>query len=447
MGDFFNKISNQFNGAFLTSAFFPMLLFLTALTTVVFPLIPGDSGKAFAAFTKAVLDPAQWQANPVAALIFTIGVLVLSVVLDNMNIPIIRLYEGYPWKDSWIAKPLLARRKKHFEKSRNTRRLISKLRREARLKKINHTVQGVVEPQRDLMHLINGSYPDRPGSILPTKLGNVIRGFEVYPRRQYGGSAINLWPRLVAVVDGNLKESLQSAKTYFDFMIHCAFLSGILGVVTLAMGLYWHSSGLFESGFSKTGLAKIWPWLTWFIFFITISYLFYLASISRAAEWGTQVKAAFDLYRNVLLEKLGYEHKPTTAEEERKIWTDVNYKFAFPDDDTYLDLPYKSLPSYLIVDPTGTFLEAKREVKLKDDGSSIVQLVTVVVSNNDPAAISAKSVILREAIPTGYAYLADSTFVEGERVTLLSVDPLEIDLGPLPYNQSRKVCYCIVKAP
>lgn len=423
-----------------------MLLFLTALTTIVFPLIPDDSGKAFTTvFTNAVLDPALWQANPVVVLIFTIGVLVLSVVLDNINIPIIRLYEGYPWKDSWIAMPLLARRKKHFKKCRDTRRIMEKLLREARLKRISPCVQNV--DHSELMRLINSSYPDRLRSVLPTKLGNVIRGFEVYSRRQYGVQAINLWPRLVAVVEGNLKDSLQSAKTYFDFMIHCAFLSAILGGVVFAVGLYWHSSGLFENGFSKAGLAIIWPWLTWFIFFITISHLFYLASISRASEWGTQVKAAFDLYRNVLLEKLGYEHKPTTAEEERKIWEDINYKFAFPDDDTYLDLPYKSPSSYLIVEPTGTLLEAKREVKLVDDGSTIVQSVTVEVSNKDPAAISARRVILREVIPTGYAYLADSTFVEGERVILLSVDPLEIDLGPLPYNQSRKVCYCIVKAP
>ena len=429
MSDFFAKISGQFTGPLLMSAFFPVLLFLTAFTLVVLPITPYGHE-----FTAAVQDPKNWQNYPFVALMLTIIVLVLSVVLYNMNVPIVRLYEGYPWEHAWIAQLFVRYRKRQFEQAGLLRQRIKTLRRQARLTGVSASLGGAAGSQAALARLMNGFYPDRTDLVLPTRLGNVIRGFETYTTRQYGMPAIALWPRLQAVVDGTLAHSLYSVKTSFDFMLHSAFLSAILALLTLASGLYWKA---------RTPPTLWQPWLAWSIAFAIISYLFYLASIPRAVEWGTQVKAAFDLYRFTLLAKLGYDLKPADLADERRIWEILNYKFAFPDERTYPDLPYRMPPSYLIADPPSTVVKSTRSVVPLEDGSLQIALV---VSNLDPAVWDADRVIVREEIPSGKIYVRDSATMNGAPARLLSTDPLQIDLGPLPYCDSRTVLYRIGKA-
>jgi hypothetical protein len=287
--------------------------------------------------------------------------------------------------------------------------------------------------QSQLARLINVEYPDREELILPTRLGNVIRSFETYTTRQYGMPAIALWPRLQTVIDGNLAAALDGTKTTFDFMIHTAFLSSVLAALTAFAGLFWQTSGV----------GDLWqPWLAWTIIFVVVSYLFYEASIPRAVEWGTQVKTAFDLYRFSLLAKLGYELRPSDLTDERRIWTVLNYKFAFPDERTYPDLPYKMPSSYLRVEPVSTVVASERSVSLQADGTVDI---TLVISNHDPTASDAVRVIVREEIPPGKTYVSHNVNLNGA-ATVLSLDPLEIDIGPLRYNDSRTILYRIKKA-
>jgi hypothetical protein len=304
-----------------------------------------------------------------------------------------------------------------------------------RLSGVDADLDKARETQSQVARIINGEYPEREDLVLPTRLGNVIRAFESYTTRQYRMPPYALWPRLQALVDGNLATALDGAKTAFDFMIHTAFLSAVLTVFTASAGLFWKTRALHD-------LRQ--PWLAWTIVFGVISYLFYLASIPRAVEWGTQVKSAFDLYRLKLLTQLGYELKPADLTEERRIWENLNYKFVFPDGGRYPALPYQLPPSYLIVDPPSTMVTSKRSVNLQENG--IVQ-ITLVVSNSDLSASDAKHVIVREEMPTGKTYLKGSAHLDGNPLTtFLSLDPLQIDLGGLPYNGSRTIVYCIAKA-
>lgn len=425
MSELFAKITGQFTGALFVSAFFPVLLFITALTLVVLPVTPyGDQ------FTAAVQDPKYWENHPFVALILTVVILVLSVVLYNINTQIVRLYEGYPWKDAWVAKPMLWVRVRHFSQAELVRQRIAALRREVKLFGTGAALDGAKDSQGRLAVLINSDYPESADLVLPTRLGNVIRSFERYPKRQYAINAIALWPRLQAVVDIKLAQSLDSVKTSFDFMLHSAFLSGILALLTSAFGLYWKTRALHD----------LWQsWLAWTLAFGSVSYLFYLASIRRAVEWGQQVKAVFDLHRLDLIEKLGYESKPTDARDERRIWENLNYKFAFPDERVYPDLPYKQPPSYLIIDPPATIVTSKRTVTPVAGGDIEIK---IEVSNLDPTAWGADRVIIHEDVPPKLC-VPDSVRVNNEPASLLSIAPLEIDLGALPFGKSRIITYRI----
>jgi hypothetical protein len=362
-------------------------------------------------------------------------VLVFSVLLYNLNTPIVRLFEGYPWQQAWIARPFLRKRKLQFARANLLRRRIASLRRILRLSGLQADLRGAVSGQAQLARLINIGHPDREDLVLPTRLGNVIRSFETYTSRQYGMPAIALWPRLLAVVDGNLASSLDTVKTSFDFMIHSTFLSAALAILTAAAGLFWKTRAI----------GDLWDaWVGWTLFFGLISYLLYSVSIYRAIEWGTQVKSAFDLYRLPLLSKLGYELKPADLSEERRIWEILNYKFAYPDERTYPDLPYRIPSTFLIVDPPSTVVRWTRSVTPEEDGSL---QISIIVSNADPTAWDADRVILREEIPAGKAYCRGSAMVNGEPAALLSVNPLQIDVGAVPYHDSRLVVYRITKDP
>lgn len=430
MTEFFSKISGQIIGPMILSAFFPAVLFVAALSLVVIPLAPFAQP-----WTQVVNSATAWQQNGIAVLEITFLVLVLSVVLYNLNTPIIRMYEGYPWKDSWIGRFLVKRQQGRFGRAFLIRRCIAKLRIEAQLARTDIDLRDLPDIQQKLVLTLNNAYPNKSTLVLPTRLGNVIRAFETYTTRQYGAGAIALWPRLVGVLDSTFAQGVDSAKTSFDFMINSSFLSLLLAAMSAVAGLIW-----------KPPVAQMLyqPWMTWTLVFVSLSYLSYVAAINRAAEWGTQVKCAFDLYRLTLLTKLGYETKPANLTEERRMWEVINYKFAFPDEHTYPDLPYSTPQTFFTVDPVSTIVTCKRSVRLMNDQS--VQ-IKIVVANADPTKAPAKRVVLEDAVPAGKAYIRGSGIVNGARATLLSLNPIKIELGPLRYDEKRTVIYSIKSQP
>ena len=429
MNDFLSKISNQIIGPMILSTFFPVVLFVAAFALVVLPLAPFGQP-----WTGVVKNPADWQKNGIAVLEITFLVLVLSVVLYNLNTPIVRMYEGYPWKDSYIGKFLQKRQQSTLEQASLIRRCIAKMWIERQITRITTDLGELSEVQRNMARLVNDDYPNNSSLVLPTHLGNVIRAFETYTTRQYGAGAISLWPRLAGVLDPSVVQTLDNAKMAFDFMINSAFLTLVLAAMSTAAGLMWKppvADSLYR------------PWEVWAFVFFFLSYLSYIAAINRAREWGTQVKSGFDLCRLNLLTKLGYQ-KPADLTEERRMWEVINYKFAFPDERTYPDLPYSTPATLLIVDPVSTILTFERTVLPLDDGT--VQ-IRVLVVNTDPTRALAGRVVFQDTIPTGKIYVSGSGTVNGGSAILCSLNPIQIDLGPVPYNETRTVVYSIKTQP
>src|SRR5271157_5327084 len=123
MNDFISKVSAQIIGPMILTAFFPTVLFVLALALVVFP-----TAHVGADFSNAVKDAAFYQKNGLAALEITFLILVLAVVLYYLNTPIVRLYEGYQWKESVMGKLLTNRQIRKMERASLIRRCIAKAR-------------------------------------------------------------------------------------------------------------------------------------------------------------------------------------------------------------------------------------------------------------------------------------------------------------------------------
>jgi hypothetical protein len=352
-------------------------------------------------------------------------------VLHSLNVPIIRFYEGYSWGESWIGQAMTSCQRRKFETARQLRGRAAKLRKEIRIFGITVDLPRTLDVQREMSRLLNDEFPDSASSVLPTRLGNVVRAFETYTRRQYGAGAIALWPRLLNVLDSDHAQAIDAVKTAFDFFINSSLLGGILALILTGAGFYWQRP--IDSGFLHA-------WLAWDIILGGISWLAYVAAIGRAGEWGTQVMAAFDTNRRSLLDKLGYsELKPADLTEERRYWEIINQKLSFPDVPSP-DLPYKIPPTSLIVEPVSAMVTWTRTVSPRDEKTILVNLT---IANTGPLCVPADHVILREEIPDKQAYAPGSATLNGAPATLLSLNPLRIEIGALPYYESRTVAYTL----
>jgi len=325
MTSLLSAISGNFSRSLVLGTFFPVALFVLLGVLLVVPLLPGD---VVALQPLAELDK-EWKTVAVTGV-----ALLMTGLLYNLNTPVIRFYEGYPWRQSWLGQWRTA---VHVRRMQRAELLRPALRRLAQAVRADDPRDPRIAEwnafQSELGRTLKAEYPISATEVLPTRLGNVVRSFEEYPRWRYGMSAIPLWPRLVAVIDKEYAAVVEDAKSSLDFMLNCSLLSGLLAGILLFAGLL--------------APARVHPgeWLAQVAVLAGAAYVFYTGSVARAHAWGAQVRGAFDLYRGDLLAKLGYGWKPATPDEEREIWRTISRQMVFGDPPPGLGAPLAYGPS------------------------------------------------------------------------------------------------------
>ena len=311
----FSALSGHFGKPLVLGSLVPVSVALFLFVALVSPPVPLEA--SFVGTVPAVGN--EWRVVELALV-----TLVLSVLMYNLNTPIVRMYEGYVWQKSWIGEGRTRHFQREFDVLQSRRKnLLALLARPSEKPLLERLVRSrlarVVELQKR-------DYPSIRSSVLPTRLGNVIRSFENYPRDQYGMSAITLWPRLVAVIPENYAGAIAESKTALDFLINSSLLAGVLSLAVLAFG-----SPVALSGESWISLGFR---LSAAFMLAVVSFLFYRLSISQAVAWGSLVRGAFDLYRWDLLERMGFGLKPRTPIEERELWLGISRQLLFGDKET-----------------------------------------------------------------------------------------------------------------
>ena len=422
MTNFLSAISGQFSKSLILGAFLPVTVFVVLLYCLLPPLIP-DSGDLFAPL--AGLDT-QWK-----VLAVTLAILLLSGLLFNLNTSVIRLYEGYPWMASALGK----KRVEHYQE---VRRLL-----EWQSTGLTRLSQELEQPQQRTQgdkitsqlgrngRVLKSDFPVE-SSILPTRLGNVIRSFENYPRLQYGLSAIPLWPRLTAVIPKDYAVTVDESKTTFDFLINCSLLCGLSALTVFVVGLWYGLPFL---------LPGVWAgWTCEFLIFVLLSYGFYLGAIEQARAWGDLVKGAFDLYRRDMLKQLGYLSPPTGMAEERALWLKISQQMV------YGDPPDGHLPQYQ-VPPTGAHGEfSLNDYRLKltrgvdtPDADGVVT-VTLKVKNGSRTE-RLKKVVVTDTLPDGYYFLWGSARKNYQEVTVEGINPYSFLIGDMFIKEDVLISY------
>jgi hypothetical protein len=424
MNTLLSSISGQFGKMILLGTLFPVLIVSILNVLLVAPILP--FGPAIQnQLRRIAIGEDKWSA---VALLFV--VLVITGVLYNLNIPIIRVYEGYPWQHSYLGEAFSKRKKERFNEAIPLRQAVRCLRQDLIRIDPNDTVaQSLQADQTALALFINSELPDREEFVLPTRLGNVIRCFERYSYVAYGIDAIVLWPRFMGKIDSAFAATIDEAKTSLDFMINLSFLCALSGLTVATCGL-----------FSRTyfSIPSVFFWVWRAFLFLSLSALFYAFAIGRAKAWGEQVKAAFDLYRFNVLNALGYLQQPQTPFEEKALWLRITAQLLYADS-RLAPVPYKGTATHLAATPIGVQLIVDRHLRPAAAGGNLE--VELVLKNKDQR--SAQGIVLSETVPDGFKVLLGSPRTSAGTMFVSNMAPLEMNLDKVLPQTTTKVTYTL----
>ncbi len=247
-----------------------------------------------------------------------------SYVLYAFNFPLIRLLEGYKFKETDWHQRNLTKQRKEFSS------LVSRINELRRQRKLFVNRLGFDPDQDDqrplseeesiywdsskaqlseLEYRFDRHFPSSIHAVLPTRLGNTIAAFEDYPRTRYGMDTIALWPRLVPILkEEQFTDFVTQEKSVLDFLLNMLVVVLVLSIELTYLALF-----LGRFGFAL-GIC---------LFASIVSWMLYQGSVIAARQWGTTVRVAFDLYRHNLWHRLGL--RPTERfQEEYILWQQVS---------------------------------------------------------------------------------------------------------------------------
>jgi len=133
-------------------------------------------------------------------------------------------------------------------------------------------------------------FPNDPGDIMPTALGNLLRAAETRPWHKYGLDAVALWPVFWLVLPKEAREDIATARAELDG-----------GVRFLAWSL----------------LFAVWGIWAWWAPLVALGMAWLACNALRGAAetYGALVEAAFDVHRTALYRALRWPLPPNPAQE------------------------------------------------------------------------------------------------------------------------------------
>jgi hypothetical protein len=302
--------------AFILGAFLPTLLFVVAGLFLFHDLEPAHTW--IEGLTAKDLGQAAY---------LLLAVWVVAVIILMLNDPLYRFLEGYTYP-GWLAERLKRRNRKYLQ------RCLQEL--EALHDK--WAEQGTAFAPSDLVHYrtlrldLVKWMPSRESDVLPTRFGNAIKAFEIYPRDIYGADAIVIWPRLASVIPKAFGEKIDDIRSQIDFLINCCLFSAFLSLLSFVRAVYsvrWNNVDLFSIdgvyAFSSRVEAH---WLLCTAVGTVATYVFYHCAVMRVPAWGELVMSAFDCYLPALAGQFGFELPPTES-KRRNFWTTFSQQLTY----------------------------------------------------------------------------------------------------------------------
>ncbi|GAB3425697.1 hypothetical protein [Flindersiella endophytica] len=280
----------------LTSVLPRQFLFNALLPTLVF----GSLTAAFtiSAFTTMTRVSASWTAldlvtKLVVILAYIAATWFVAAAVAAQWGAIVRLYEGYPLRFLHVQYGLpeigAQWHREQFEKLRASKRSDKEM-------ELYFRYPTIKDKQL----------------ILSTRLGNILLSGELYPQSRYGIDAVVFWTRLYPLLPEQFQRDLSEIRREHEFPLVVSFLAAMSATLSGLALVIAHKPPYFFLAVFLGGFA--------------VSYLAYWVSLSRAKEFAEQIRCAFDLYRDKLLQ----------------IW-------ATPEDVKDTDLAFQSIRDFVVI--------------------------------------------------------------------------------------------------
>lgn len=157
----------------------------------------------------------------------------------------------------------------------------------------------------------------QPEARFPTRLGNLIYSYELYPSKRYGINAVFHWYRLWLSLDKDLREELDNRQALADSSVYASvalFISGLLWM------FYWILAKLnypLRHGSTNYTILLV-------LGFVILSYVMYIASLHPQAQYGESFKSLFDTFEKqinvsrVVERVAGLTYNPEILNQDRQ---------------------------------------------------------------------------------------------------------------------------------
>ena len=156
---------------------------------------------------------------------------------------------------------------------------------------------------------LRGSYPDKVGEVMPTRLGNALRRYESRAGAGYGLSILDHAPGLVMVAKPEHVQYLNDQRSSLDLAVRMSAMSVLAAAITVVT------------------MVPHGAWLSVALVPYTVAWLCYRGSVTVAVEYGRALVAFTDLNRFRLYEELRLGVPATPSEEiaKNKAWGRVRH--------------------------------------------------------------------------------------------------------------------------
>jgi len=294
-----SDVAGVFSRYFIVGFFLPALFTLIGLSQALTdPFLPNAYQRLEGGAQIAVLGG--------------IGLL-LGLLLLGLNWQIFRLYEGYPLAErrrqlrtlGWLHELLVARQKHLFDQLVDIR-----------------DGTGDNADRENAAWRLDREFPDSADRLLPTRFGNAVLAFETHAMKRWGLDSVAIWPRIDMLLSEREGEQQANSRSEAAFFVNGSLLLFVAGAALLA-------NQIVDSALSG------WALLIYLAPFLG-GVLLARWAVGAAARWGNTVRAAIDLHRFELYEKLGVRRPLDFTDERERVAASVNQALicgqAIPDE-------------------------------------------------------------------------------------------------------------------
>ena len=305
----FASLPNFADKNFIIGFYLPALLALLVASWIVFP-----QADSFAVLGSGDLGKFAYLLS---------GAFILAIVLMTTNHLQYRVLEGYLPPLSWLGG---ARERRKFDRLNDRYQKLTEERNRARAEHRDFSPEMAAERSNLRLELLQ-RFPTSTGEMLPTRFGNTIRAFEVYPREIYGVDGVTMFLRLGAVVPEHFAGILDDARSQVDCFVNVTWLAAALGALALVEAIP-------PATFALTSISQLARVLSSFdavsardtliaAACIATALICYRWATIRAVAWGELVKSTFDCFLPDLAKQLGYK-LPESDADRKTFWREIN---------------------------------------------------------------------------------------------------------------------------